>query len=89
MGHFKVGVNRCAGRVLQAVNRPQRLCTVRSFVGVGKRLLAVRAGKRDVTGRMPILRKHNVVELLCQGIDRRHDLVAAGHGECAPQTCNG
>jgi hypothetical protein len=55
---------------------PEVLRAVGSLNGVGKRLLAMRAGKRDVSARVPILGEEDVVELLREGIDAGDDGVA-------------
>jgi len=39
-----------------------------------------------MAGRMPVLGEHDVREFLRQGVDQRHDLVAARHGEAAART---
>jgi hypothetical protein len=71
-----------AGGTLQAVLGPETLGAVRSLDGlVG--LLVVRGGEGDVLGGMPVLGEDYVVELLCEGVDERNDLIAVGYGEVA------
>ena len=36
-----------------------------------------------MSGRVPVLRQHDVAEALAQSVDDRDDLVAVGHGEAA------
>ena len=46
----------------------------------------MRRRERQMSGRMPILRKDDVAELGAKPIDDRHDFIAVRDGQCAVRT---
>jgi hypothetical protein len=82
VGNVEGRMKGSAGGVLHAVFRPERLRAMRGLDGL-EGLLMVRGGEGDVLGGMPVLGEDYVVELLCEGVDERNDLIAVGYGEVA------
>ena len=75
MRNSKRRVERGAGRSLDAVIWPKRLASVGDvdcFEGTGSRMAG---GEGDVTSRVPVLRQHNMGELLRKLVDDRNNLV--------------
>jgi hypothetical protein len=66
------------GRTLHAVIGPKVLSTVSCLDRIGERLQPMRAGKRDVAGRVPVLRQYDVIETGSECVDARDDLLSAG-----------
>ena len=68
-------MERRAVRALHTVIGPERLRTVGCLNNLIRLGTWMRGCKRDVVGRMPVLREDDMRELLCNGVYDRHDLV--------------
>ena len=77
VGDVERGMELRAARVLHAVIGPERLRAVGRVDGLIRLRAGVSAGKRDVRGRVPVLRQQNVREDPRQRVDEGNDLVAA------------
>src|SRR5262249_51350548 len=80
---FQIGMKLGAAGGLNAMVGPEHLRSISNSRGLERLLARVRRGKRVMSGRMPILRQHHVLETAGQMIDQRHDLVAARHRQPA------
>jgi hypothetical protein len=74
-----------AARALHAVIRPQRLRLAMQIDQLERRAARVRAGKRGMCARMPVLRHHHMAEhaRAQQRVDARNDCVALVAGQRA------
>src|SRR5579872_4427767 len=75
------GVKCSARRRLHAMVWPQYLPSVKHCNRLVGRTARVTRGKGQMSWRMPILRQHDVFELLRKLVDYGHDLVAVRHGK--------
>jgi len=81
VGDVKVGMERGAWSVLDAVVGPEGLFAVGCVDCVGEGLEMVSAGEGDVAFGVPVLREDDVIEAGSEGVDAGDDLVATGDGE--------
>src|SRR6266436_8169470 len=81
MGHVELWVKARPRLPLHAVVRPQNLRAVRDFDGIERASAGVRAGKRSMSRRVPVLGQDHMGEGSRQPVDRGDDRIAIGHGE--------
>ena len=72
-----------ARRALDTMIRPEDLIEAVQIDGVAGRLAGMLTGERAVVGRVPVLRRHNQIELRHQPIRDRDHLVAIRHRQRA------
>jgi hypothetical protein len=80
MGDVQVWMEGCAFGVLDGVLGPEGLRAVGGLEALVV-LLVVGGGEGDVLGGVPVLRKDDVGEFLCESVDDRNDLVTVRYGQ--------
>ncbi len=80
--HGQIGVELRAERALDAVVGPEHLRAI-GHVDHAHLCRAMGGGEGGMPRRVPILRQDHHAEIIHHGIDPRHDLIAACHGQRA------
>src|SRR6516162_512341 len=73
-------------RALDAMVRPQDLLTIGKLDRLKRLFAGMRAGKRGVSARMPVLGQDDMREFAGQPVDHGNDLVALRNGKRAART---
>src|SRR4029077_18555963 len=86
MGNLQIVMKSRAGCALHAMIRPQHLWSVGHGDRVVGRSPRMRGCKRQVSGRMPILREHDIAKVFREPVEHCYDFMALRYRKCAAGT---
>lgn len=86
MGQVEPGMEGGPGRALHAMMRPEDLRTIVQFDRLERCPAGMAGGEGGVSGRMPVLRQHDMAKAAPERVHDGHDRIAIRHREIAAGT---